>query len=80
VIDSCFRRWKFAYAAILHEEVRPRLSSYKWENIKTNLDQFREYHEVYLQVLNGDASKKQQQSAQVSHYRAILFSFHILGT
>ncbi|CAF3740023.1 unnamed protein product, partial [Rotaria sordida] len=64
ILKPSLRRWKFAYAAILHEEVRPRLSSYKWENIKTNLDRLREYHEIYFQILNGDASKKQKQHAQ----------------
>ncbi|CAF1105334.1 unnamed protein product [Rotaria sp. Silwood1] len=58
------RRWKFAYVAILNEEVRPRLASYKWENIKANLDRFREYHDVYYQVLTGDTSKKQKQRAE----------------
>ncbi|CAF3978777.1 unnamed protein product [Adineta steineri] len=58
------RRWKFAYTAILHEEIRPRLSSYKWENIKSHRDRVREYHKVYFHLLNGHKSKKQQHHAQ----------------
>ncbi|CAF1248487.1 unnamed protein product [Rotaria sordida] len=58
------RRWKFAYTVILNEEVRPRLASYKWENIKANRDRFREYHELYYQELTGNASKTQKQLAE----------------
>ncbi|CAF1170061.1 unnamed protein product [Rotaria sordida] len=58
------RRWKFAYVTILNEEVRPRLASYKWETIKTNLERFREYREVYFQVLSGNANNKQKQRAE----------------
>ncbi|CAF4001283.1 unnamed protein product, partial [Adineta steineri] len=58
------RRWKFAYTAILHEEIHPRLSSYKWENIKSHRDRVREYHKVYFHILDGHNSKKQQHHAE----------------
>ncbi|CAF4906773.1 unnamed protein product, partial [Rotaria sp. Silwood2] len=37
------KKWKFAYEAIVNEEVRPKFECYKWENIKLHLDRCREY-------------------------------------
>jgi hypothetical protein len=39
---DCFS-WKFAYEAIVNEEIRPKFECYKWENIKAHLDRCREY-------------------------------------
>ncbi|CAF2841774.1 unnamed protein product [Rotaria sp. Silwood2] len=72
------RRWKFAYVAILNEEVRPRLASYKWENIKTNLDRFREYHDIYFQVLTGNASKQQKQRAEELERKIDVFNLLVI--
>jgi hypothetical protein len=58
-------RWKFAYTAILNEYVRPRLSSFKWENIKENLTRYKEYHLIYLKELNHYSNKQEKQRARV---------------
>jgi vacuolar protein sorting-associated protein 13A/C len=50
---SSEKNWKFAYAAIVNEEVRPRFECYKWENIKAHLDRCREYRKIHLQELTG---------------------------
>ncbi len=60
-----FCSWKFACTVILNEEVRPRLAYYKWENIKMNLDQCREYHALYFKNLRHLATQKEKQRVQV---------------
>ena len=59
--------------ATLYEEVRPRLSAYKWKNIKSHVDRIREYHKVYFRVLDGHKNKKQQHHAEVRIIRRIKF-------
>ncbi|CAF1433905.1 unnamed protein product, partial [Rotaria sordida] len=58
------RRWKFAYTAILNEHVRPRLTAFKWEVIKENLNRYKEYREVYLQELNHHKNEKRVQELE----------------
>ncbi|CAF4190264.1 unnamed protein product [Rotaria sp. Silwood2] len=58
------KRWKFAYEAIVNEDVRPRFDCYKWKNIKTHLDRRREYRSIYIQDLLGRATVEQRQRAQ----------------
>ncbi|CAF1173038.1 unnamed protein product [Adineta ricciae] len=55
------RRWKFAYTVLLHESIRPRLASFKWENMKENLKRYKEYHEIYFKKLIHHANKSDQQ-------------------
>ncbi|CAF1690425.1 unnamed protein product, partial [Adineta ricciae] len=55
------RRWKFAYTVLLHESIRPRLASFKWENMKENLKRYKEYHEIYFKKLTHHANKSDQQ-------------------
>lgn len=65
LIVSSVRRWRFAYAAIVDEFVRPHLSYRQWENIRTNLNRCREYHSLYLKELHGQAAKHEKERAQV---------------
>ncbi|CAF2796909.1 unnamed protein product [Rotaria sp. Silwood2] len=58
------KRWKFAYEAIVNEEIRPRFECYKWENIKLHLDRCREYRSLHFQELLGKATVEQKQRAQ----------------
>lgn len=57
--------WKFAYEAIVNEEIRPRFECYKWENIKAHLDRCREYRSIHLQELTGKLTNEQKQRAEV---------------
>ena len=57
----------FAYNTIINEEVRPRLDSYKWTNIKIHLDRCREYREIYLQRLTNKLTNDEEQRAQVEY-------------
>ncbi len=57
--------WKFAYDAIVNEEIRPRFECYKWENIKAHLDRCREYRSIHLQELTGKLTNEQKQRAEV---------------
>ncbi|CAF1411921.1 unnamed protein product [Rotaria sordida] len=59
-----FKRWKFAYEAIVNEDIRPRFDCYKWKNIKTHLDCRREYRSIYIQDLLGKVTAEQKQRAQ----------------
>ncbi|CAF1245225.1 unnamed protein product [Adineta ricciae] len=58
------KKWKFAYEAIVNEEVRPRFECYKWENIKAHLDRCREYRTIHLQELTGKLTNEQKQRAE----------------
>jgi len=58
-------RWKFAYQSIVNEHIRPRLSSFKWENIKENLNRYKEYHQLYFQQLNNHFIKQNKKRIQV---------------
>lgn len=60
-----FRRWKFAYSAIVNEYVRPRLATFKWENIKTNLERYKEYRQLYLKFLLRQTNKQENLRSQV---------------
>jgi len=69
--------WKFAYEAIVNEEVRPHFECYKWENIKAHLDRCREYRSIHLQELTGKLTNEQKQRAEVNRkneINSILFS------
>jgi len=78
-----FCSWKFAFAVILNEQVRPRLAYYKWENIRENLYRRREYQTLYFKELTGEASKQEKQRAQVRQHRHQFFYdllfVHVLG-
>ncbi|CAF0798201.1 unnamed protein product [Adineta steineri] len=58
------RRWKFAYAVVINEVVRPRLGYYQWENIRENLDRCREYHALYFKERNEQATRIEKQRAR----------------
>ncbi|CAF1265249.1 unnamed protein product [Rotaria sordida] len=58
------KRWKFAYEAIINEDVRPRFDCYKWENIKLHLDRCKEYRILHSQELLGKSTVEQKQRAQ----------------
>jgi hypothetical protein len=60
--------WKFAYEAIVNEEIRPRFECYKWENIKAHLDRCREYRSLHLQELTGKLTNEQKQRTQVMKF------------
>ena len=59
------RRWKFAYEAIVNEEVRPRFECYKWENIQAHLNRCREYRSIHIEELTGKLSNEKKQRAEV---------------
>ncbi|UJR35157.1 hypothetical protein I4U23_027926 [Adineta vaga] len=61
---SSVKNWKFAYEAIVNEEIRPRFECYKWENIKAHLDRCREYRAIHLQELTGKLTNEQKQRAE----------------
>ncbi|CAF0751812.1 unnamed protein product [Rotaria sordida] len=61
---SSFKKWKFAYEAIVNEEIRPRFECYKWENIKAHLDRCREYREIHFQELTGKLTNEQKKRAE----------------
>ncbi|CAF4513265.1 unnamed protein product [Rotaria sp. Silwood2] len=58
------KKWKFAYEAIVNEEVRPKFECYKWENIKLHLDRCREYRSIHFQELLGKTTVEQKQRAE----------------
>lgn len=58
--------WKFAYEAIVNEEVRPRFDCYKWENIKAHLDRCREYRKLHIQELTGKLTNEDKQRVEVN--------------
>jgi hypothetical protein len=60
-----FFSWKFAYEAIVNEEVRPRFDCYKWENIKAHLDRVKEYRAIHFQELTGKLTAEQKKRAEV---------------
>ena len=62
---STRKKWKFAYEAIVNEEIRPRFECYKWENIKAHLDRCREYRSIHLQELTGKLTTVQKEHAEV---------------
>ncbi|CAF4275774.1 unnamed protein product, partial [Adineta steineri] len=57
--------WKFAYTVILNEQVRPHLASFKWENVKENLNRHKEYHELYFQQLINHSSKPDKRTQEL---------------
>ena len=63
------RSWKFAYEAIVNEEVRPRFECYKWENIKAHLDRRREYRALHIQELTGKLTNEQKQRVEVNRMK-----------
>jgi len=63
-MKSSKKNWKFAYEAIVNEEIRPRFECYKWENIKAHLDRVREYHKIHFQELTGKLTNEQKQRAE----------------
>jgi hypothetical protein len=60
--------WKFAYEAIVNEEIRPRFECYKWENIKAHLDRCKEYRTIHFQELTGKSTNEQKKRAEVKEY------------
>ncbi len=78
-----FCSWKFAFAVILNEQVRPRLAYYKWENIRAHLNRRREYQTLHFKELTGKASKQEKQRAQVRQHRHQFFYdllfVHVVG-
>ncbi|CAF4439582.1 unnamed protein product, partial [Adineta steineri] len=56
--------WKFAYAVVVNEVVRPRLGYYQWENIRENLDRCREYHALYFKERKEQATRIEKQRAR----------------
>ncbi|CAF0945953.1 unnamed protein product [Adineta ricciae] len=58
------KNWKFAYEAIVNEEVRPRFDCYKWENIKAHLDRCRAYRKLHIQELTGKLTNEDKQRIQ----------------
>lgn len=44
-------RWQWAIQVILDEQVRPRLSSFKWEKIQQTMKKTKEYRELYQKRL-----------------------------
>ncbi|CAF4045257.1 unnamed protein product, partial [Adineta steineri] len=63
--NASLRRWKFAYTVILNEQVRPHLASFKWENVKENLNRHKEYHELYFQQLINHSSKPDKRTQEL---------------
>ncbi|CAF3768117.1 unnamed protein product [Adineta steineri] len=55
------RRWKFAYNVILNEQIRPRLASYQWKNIKLYLDRSKQYYLFYYQQITARLTKDEKQ-------------------
>ena len=69
------KRWKFAYEAIVNEEIRPHFDCYKWENIQAHLARCREYRAIHLQELTGKLSNEQKERAEVKFFdRTFRFS------
>ena len=64
-----FYSWKFAYEAIVNEDIRPRLESYKWENIKAHLDRCKEYRILHLQQLTKKLNNQQKQRIEVTNLK-----------
>ncbi|CAF0895845.1 unnamed protein product [Rotaria sp. Silwood1] len=64
IVKPSVKRWKFAYEAVVNEEIRPRFECYKWENIKLHLDRCREYRSLHFQELTGKPTVEQKQRAQ----------------
>lgn len=59
--------WKFAYAAIVNEEIRPRFECYKWENIKAHMQRAREYRSIHLQgLIAGKLTDDQKHRSEVN--------------
>ncbi|UJR10669.1 hypothetical protein I4U23_014864 [Adineta vaga] len=58
------QNWKYAYEAIVNEEVRPRFDCYKWENIKAHLARCREYRTIHIQELTGKLTAEKKQRAE----------------
>jgi hypothetical protein len=57
--------WKYAYAIVVNEVVRPHRAYNKWDHIRANLHRCREYYDLYLKKLNKQATKKDKQRTQV---------------
>ncbi|CAF3586652.1 unnamed protein product [Adineta steineri] len=68
------KNWKFAYEAIVNEEIRPRFECYKWENIKAHLDRVREYRTLHFQELTGKISNEQKQRAEALEKKLDVFN------
>ncbi|CAF1260195.1 unnamed protein product [Adineta steineri] len=64
VEKKTLRNWKFAYEAIVNEEIRPRFDCYKWENIKAHLKRCREYRTLHYQKLIGKLTQEQKTRAE----------------
>ena len=71
------KRWKFAYTVILNENIRPRLSSFKWENIKETIDRSKEYHKIYSDQLNHTLIKQHHHRAKVRISSSTFFSWKL---
>ena len=74
LIEDDFR-WKFAYEAVVNEEVRPRFECYKWENIKAHLARCREYRSLHIQELTGKLTNEQKQRVEVKRRFISMLSF-----
>ena len=59
-----FKRWKFAYKAIIESQIRPRIEQFKWEHIKLITQTRRDYvnllkkkHSSKLSIAELEAQK-----------------------
>ncbi|CAF4508473.1 unnamed protein product, partial [Rotaria socialis] len=74
VEKSSLKNWKFAYEAILNEEIRPKFECYKWGNIKAHLDRCREYRAIHFQELTGKLTNEQKQRAEALEKKIDVFN------
>ncbi|CAF4497379.1 unnamed protein product [Rotaria socialis] len=72
--DTIRQKWIFAYNAIVDEKIRPRLECFKWKNIKTHLENCREYRFIYVQELTGKITNEQKQRAEVLEKKLDVFN------
>ncbi|CAF1279009.1 unnamed protein product [Rotaria magnacalcarata] len=74
VEKSSLKNWRFAYEAILNEEIRPKFECYKWGNIKAHLDRCREYRAIHFQKLTGKLTNEQKERAKALEKKIDVFN------
>lgn len=57
--------WKYAFAVILDEFVRPHRSYQQWDNIRANFDRCREYRKLYFKMLNDETTNDEKRRVEV---------------
>ncbi|CAF4025677.1 unnamed protein product, partial [Rotaria magnacalcarata] len=72
--DKIRQKWIFACNAIVDEKIRPRRECFKWKNIKTHLENCREYRFIYVQELTGKITDAQKQRAEVLEKKLDVFN------